>query len=128
MRALLDSHAFLWATIDDPRLSTAARELIWSSESELVLSAASVYELAMKAANGDLTLPDDGPAWIRTRMQAFGVRPLPVTAEHAVAAAALPPIHRDLWDRLLVAQAMCEQIPLVTIDARIRRYDVEIIW
>lgn len=128
MKALLDSHVFLWATTDDPRLSPAVRELIYLSENELLLSAASVYELVWKAANGDLTLPEDGSTWVRTRMQAFGVRPLPVTAEHAAAAAGLPQIHRDPWDRLLVAQAICERVPLVTIDARIRRYEVETIW
>jgi PIN domain nuclease of toxin-antitoxin system len=61
-------------------------------------------------------------------MQAFGVRALPITPAHAAAAALLPPIHRDPWDRILVAQARAEGVPLLTIDSRIRRYDVETIW
>lgn len=128
MRALLDSHTFLWAVTDDPRLSTAARELLQLTEIEILLSAASAYELTWKAVNGSLSLPDEPRRWIETRMQAFGVRALPITPEHAAEAASLPPIHRDPWDRILVAQARIEAVPLVTIDARIRRYDVETIW
>ena len=128
MRALLDTHAFIWATTDDPALSPSARELIRSIDNELLLSAASVYELAWKAAHGELTLPDDPSTWVHTRMQALQVRSLDVTAAHALRAAALPPIHGDPWDRILVAQAASEGIPLVTVDARIRRYDVATIW
>ena len=126
MRVLLDTHAFLWATTDDPRLSNAARALI--DETELLLSAASVYEIIWKATARGLRLPDEPATWVRTRLQAFGVRGLAVTAEHAAAAAGLPPIHKDPWDRILIAQAKFEGIPLVTIDSRIRQYDVEIIW
>ena len=128
MKVLLDSHTFLWATTDDPRLSQRARELLRLGENELLLSAASVYELGWKAANGDLLLPEDSATWIRSRMRVFDVRPLAVTTEHAAAAAMLPPIHRDPWDRLIIAQAIVERLPLLTIDERIRRYDVETIW
>jgi PIN domain nuclease of toxin-antitoxin system len=128
VRALLDTHVFVWAATDDPRLSAVAREIVRVATNELLLSAASVYELTWKAANGDLSLPGDAATWIRTRMQAFSLRPLAVTADHAVSAALLPQLHRDPWDRLLIAQAMAEGIPLVTIDSRIRRYDVEILW
>ena len=125
---LLDTHAFLWATTDDPRLSQAARGLIEDPEIELLLSAASVYELVWKASARGMRLPDDPATWVRTRMLAFGVRALPVTDDHAALAASLPPIHKDPWDRILIAQAQLEGIPLVTIDSRIRQYDVEIIW
>ena len=128
MRALLDSHAFLWAATDDPRLSETARDLMRLTEHELLLSAVSAYELTWKAVNGGLSLPDEPRRWIATRMQAFGVRSLTVTPEHAAEAAMLPPIHRDPWDRILVAQARVEAVPLLTIDSRIRRYDVETIW
>jgi PIN domain nuclease of toxin-antitoxin system len=128
VKALIDSHAFLWAVTDDPRLSERARELMLNAEHEILLSAVSAYELAWKAINGGLSLPDEPRRWIATRTQAFGIRELPVTAEHAAEAAGLPPIHRDPWDRILVAQARIEGVPLVTIDTRIRRYDVETIW
>jgi len=128
VKVLLDSHAFLWATTDDARLSETARNLLRAPEHDLFLSAASAYELAWKAGSGALVLPSEPTRWIETRMQAFGVRALPVTWEHAAAAARLPPIHRDPWDRILVAQARAEGVALLTIDARIRRYDVETIW
>ena len=128
MRVLLDTHAFVWATTDDPRLSLAARAHIEDPEIELLLSAASAYELVWKAAVRGLRLPDEPATWVRTRMQAFGVRALAVTVEHAAAAASLPTIHKDPWDRILIAQARLDGIPLITIDSRIREYDVEIIW
>jgi PIN domain nuclease of toxin-antitoxin system len=128
VRLLVDSHAFLWAATDDPRLSAIARDLLRLTEHDVLLSAASVYELTWKSVNGGLSLPDEPGRWIATRMQAFGVRALPITPAHAAAAALLPPIHRDPWDRILVAQARIEGVPLLTIDTRIRRYDVETIW
>lgn len=128
MRVLVDSHAFLWAATDDPRLSVTARDLLRLTEHDVLLSAATAFELTWKAVNGSISLPDEPGHWIATRMQAFGVRALPITPEHAAAAALLPPIHRDPWDRILIAQAKAEGVPLLTIDARIRRYDVETIW
>ena len=128
MRVLIDTHAFLWAATDDPRLSEPAREVLRLTEHDVLLSAVSAYELTWKAVNGGLSLPDEPGRWIATRMQAFGLRALAVTPEHAAAAALLPPIHRDPWDRILVAQARAEGVPLLTIDERIHRYDVETIW
>jgi PIN domain nuclease of toxin-antitoxin system len=128
MRVLLDTHAFIWATTDDPRLSATARTIIEDPVTELLLSAASVYEMVWKAASGRLAMPDEPTVWVQTRMLAFGVGALSVTIEHAAAAAMLPPIHRDPWDRLLVAQAQREGIALVSNDRGIRQYDVEIIW
>jgi len=128
MRIVLDTHAFLWAASDDRRLSPRAREIVDDPDSELLLSAASAYQIGVKVARGKLQLPDDTGSYLRTRMAAFGMRPLPVTVEHAVAAAALPRFHSDPWDRLLVAQARCESIPILTADQLVRRYEVETIW
>ena len=128
MRVLLDTHAFLWAATDDPRLSTFARDLISDRAYDALLSAASAFEIAVKAARGRLELPDDTATYLTTRIAAFGLVTLPITVEHAVEAGCLPAIHADPWDRLLVAQARVEAIPILTADTMIRRYDVETIW
>jgi PIN domain nuclease of toxin-antitoxin system len=128
MKALLDTHAFLWAVMDSDLLSDLARDLIGDPTNELYLSAASAYEIAVKAAKGHLRLPEDPDSYIRTRVATMGLLPLPVTIEHAAAAALLPAIHADPWDRLLVAQARLELIPILSADRVIGRYDVESIW
>ena len=128
MRVLLDTHAFLWAATDDPRLSTFARDLISDRAYDALLSAASAFEIAVKAACGRLDLPDDAATYLKTRIAAFGLVTLSITVEHAVEAGSLPAIHGDPWDRLLVAQARVEAIPILTADTMIRRYDVETIW
>ena len=128
MRAIVDTHALLWAAVDAPALSARAREVLRDRESVLFLSAASVYELTWKAARGRLALPGDPASWVGSRMDLFRLRPLPIETGHAIEAALLPPIHGDPWDRLLVAQARLTEIPLLTADERIRRYDVETIW
>lgn len=128
MKILLDTHAFLWAVMDSDRLSDRARHLIGDPDNDLCLSAASAYEIAVKAAKGHLRLPEDPSTYIRTRIATLGLRPLPVTVEHATEAAMLPPIHADPWDRLLIAQARLESIPILTADRLVRRYDVETIW
>ncbi len=128
MRVLVDTHAFLWAAADSRRLSPRAREILEDPASQLVFSAASAYEIAVKAAKGHLVLPDDAARYLATRLPTLGLAPLPITVAHAAAAAALPPIHADPWDRLLVAQAHIEGIPILSADVQIRRYDVETIW
>jgi PIN domain nuclease of toxin-antitoxin system len=128
MMVLLDTHAFLWAVMDSDRLSDLARDLIDDPANDLCLSAASAFEIAVKAAKGHLLLPEDPDSYIRTRVATMGLRPLSVTVEHAAAAAMLPPIHADPWDRLLVAQARLEALPILTADRLIKRYDVETIW
>lgn len=128
MRLLLDTHAFLWAVMGSDRLSGRARDLIDDAGTECCLSAASAYEIAVKAAKGHLVLPEDPDTYIRTRVATMRLQPLPVTLEHAAAAAMLPLIHADPWDRLLVAQARLEAVPILTADRLIQRYEVETIW
>lgn len=128
MRLLLDTHALLWAATDDGRLSPTAREAVADPSNELLFSAISAFEIAVKVALGKLDLPEGPATFIGTRVAAFGLLELPVTTRHAIEAGALPPIHGDPWDRLLVAQARIESVPLLTFDPMIRRYDVETIW
>ncbi len=128
MRILLDTHALLWAAEGDPRLSEAADALISDAGQELLFSAVSAMEISMKHAARRLELPDDAKAWIRTRIVAFGLVELPVTTAHAIEAAQLPQHHRDPWDRLLVAQARIEGVPILTANAMLQRYEVATIW
>lgn len=128
MRALLDTHTFLWAAQGSEQLSAVAREFVADTANEILFSAASALEIAVKVGKGRLELPEPVDHYLRDRLDAFALEALPITVTHAVRAAMLPPHHRDPWDRLLVAQAIVEGVPLVSSDPAIARYDVEIIW
>lgn len=128
MRALLDAHAFIWWVLDTPKLSDPCRDILANGENEVLLSVASAYEIAYKAARGRLTLPDAPEAYIQSRLAANGFGSLAVKLSHALRAGTLPSIHRDPFDRMLVAQAQIEGLPILTADPAISRYDVETIW
>ena len=128
MRILLDTHAFLWWVLDDPHLSPAAREIIADGSTDVLVSAATAYEVGLKAASGRLTIPGSPETYVSSRISLEGFEPLAIGVPHALRAAVLPPIHRDPFDRLLVAQAQIEGVPIMTVDPAIARYDVETIW
>lgn len=121
MKLLLDTHLLLWALQDSPRLSAEARALIEEEENILLFSAISMAEVAIKNA---LRRPDFeiDPHIVRRTLIDDGYLELPLTGAHAVAVAGLPPIHKDPFDRLLVAQAMVEGITLITEDAVVGQY------
>ena len=127
MRLLLDTHAFLWAIVQPEKLSKRAERLITDEANELLLSAASLWEIVLKVQAGKLTIPEE-PSFIPGHMAGLGVRCLGVEADHVVALLELPLLHRDPFDRLLVAQCLQEKLPILTADAAIRRYPVECIW
>ena len=128
MRVLLDTRAFLWWVLEDPRLSARAQSVIKAQESDVLVSAVSAWEIAIKSADARLDLPELARTYVPDRIAANGFRELDVTVEHAARVAGLPAIHRDPFDRLLIAQAQVEGIPIVTSDPAIARYDVDIIW
>ena len=128
MKALLDTHAFLWWDLDDARLSDTARAIIADADNQIVVSAASVWEVAIKAGKGRLDLPADLDAYVDDRLRRYRWVAMPIDQHHAVRAAGLPLIHADPFDRMLIAQAQLESIPIVTADSAITRYDVETIW
>jgi PIN domain nuclease of toxin-antitoxin system len=128
MRALLDAHALLWWGADDQRLSASARTVLADGANELYVSVASIWEIAIKSSKGDLSLPGEVGAFIDDRLRRNRWLPLPIDQRHVIRAAALPRIHRDPFDRMLVAQSQIEEMPIVTIDPAITRYDVETIW
>ena len=128
MRYLLDTHTFLWWNMDDAQLSSLAKELIADSNNEIFLSAASAWEIAIKTARGRLTLPEDPTRFVSNRMSLHGFQALPVQIHHAVQVYKLPMHHADPFDRLLIAQSQIESMPLISADADIRKYEVEVIW
>jgi len=128
VKLLLDTQAWLWMVADPDRLSRRARRLVQRADSELFLSAATAWEIAIKWNLGKLTLPADPVEYVRTRIEQTGVRALPIRHDHATQVARLPPHHRDPFDRLLIAQAMVEDLTLLTGDRQIEPYDIRIEW
>lgn len=123
-RLLLDTHALLWWLTDDPALSATAREVLADPVNEPLVSAASVWEIAIKRSLGKLTAPDDLP----DRIAEQGFSWLPVSAAHAWQVRELPAHHRDPFDRLLIAQALVERLAIITTDAHFNDYDIEVYW
>jgi PIN domain nuclease of toxin-antitoxin system len=109
------------------RLSARARALVESFEHELFLSAASAWEIAIKHALGKLRLPEPPARYVPSRLEILRTQPLPIEHGHALRVGTLPSHHRDPFDRLLVAQAQLEDLPLLTADAVFSRYDVTVI-
>lgn len=121
MNLLLDTHVALWAIIDSPKLSKKARELIESPRSSVWISAASIWEIAIKHGLGRGDMPVSSQDALRYFQQS-GYRFLSVEPEHAVAVADLPAHHADPFDRILVAQALVEPMRLMTHDPLLARY------
>ena len=128
MKYLLDTHTFLWWNMDDPQLSSIAKEIIADGGNEIFLSAASVWEIAIKTARGRLTLPEDPAHYVASRMSLHNFQALPVQIPHATQVYILPMYHVDPFDRLLIAQSQIESLPLLSVDTDIRNYDVEVVW
>ncbi len=128
MRAILDTHTFLWWNINDPMLSHVARDFIADGNNQVYLSAASAWEIAIKCALGRLVLPENPDRYVTERMAYYHFLPLPIHLGHALQVYELPAIHQDPFDRLLIAQAQLEGIPLLSGDEEIYRYEVEFIW
>jgi len=128
MRAILDTHTFLWWNTDDARLSDTARKIISDGRNELYLSAASAWEIAIKASRGSLLLPEPPDHYVASRLRLHRVQALPIQLSHALHVYHLPDIHRDPFDRLLIAQSQLDDVPILTMDENISRYEVEVIW
>lgn len=127
-RVLLDTHAFLWWLDGDKRLSRKARRLIASERNEILISAASVWEITTKARLGKLPHAGDVAADVPASIMSQGFTRLAITAEHAQVAGTLLGSHRDPFDRMLAAQARQERVPLVSIDEVFDMFAVERLW
>ena len=128
MKALLDTHVFLWWVMDDERLTPYIRDFIAEEGNELFLSSASCWEIAIKTKMGRLKLPENPEKFIPDQMIANNISGLPIQVVHALHVYNLPYHHRDPFDRMLVAQASIEKIPIITDDRLITDYDVKILW
>lgn len=124
MKLLLDTHVALWWLADDARIGGNADRELSDETNRVLLSAAVIWEIAIKRSLGKLRAPAD---LVETLIRA-GVQPLPITLDHASAVEALPWHHRDPFDRLLVAQALSEGAAIVSRDERLRRYGVSVVW
>jgi PIN domain nuclease of toxin-antitoxin system len=124
---LLDTHVWLWMLTAPDRLATRARGLVEDVGTTLLLSAASSWEIAINYARGRLALPRPPEQYVPDRMRVTAVDPLPIEHSHALRVSVLEPLHRDPFDRMLVAQSQVERVPLLTADSVFERYDVETI-
>ena len=127
MKYLLDTGIFLWSLAPFENLNDDAQKVLKSGQ-EVFLSAASAWEIAIKAALGKLNLPKAPNILIPEAMRRFGVQGLAISHVHALAVAELPNHHKDPFDRLLIAQARSEGLMLMTADRDCRKYPVEIMW
>jgi PIN domain nuclease of toxin-antitoxin system len=129
LRILLDTHVFLWWVSErGARVSDRAREILSDGATEAAMSIASVWELAIKAGSGRIDLPDAIERYVPDRLRHHGFELMSIDLAHACRAGALPRIHGDPFDRMLIAQAQIEGLPIMTADPAISRYDVETIW
>lgn len=128
MRFLLDTHVFLWWNSDVSKLSPKALKVLEDGENELFVSAASAWEIAIKAARGSLILPEAPALYLSSRIRHHAMQSLAIEIDHALHVYTLPPLHRDPFDRLLIAQSQIELLPLITADANIARYDITVVW
>ena len=124
MKFLIDTHIFLWFINNDPKLSPTAKTLI-ESDAELLLSVASLWEIAIKISIGKMTLPKPFKIFIPEQLQQNDITVLPIETNHLTYITALPFHHRDPFDRLLIAQSIVERIPIVSVDAAFDPYKVD---
>jgi len=128
MKVLVDTHTFIWALCEPDRLTLRVKQLLRSDASELVFSLVSLWEIAIKIETGKLNTIGSSVAYIRDRMNAYSMELLPIRYEHLLQLEALPAHHGDPFDRLLIAQAIAESLPILTHDKKFSRYPVKLIW
>lgn len=128
MRLLLDTHAFLWWITDSDELSPRAREVMADGRNELFLSAASGWEISIKTGLGRIQLPKAPDSFLLHHLSVNGITPLSISMQHALHVLNLPDMHRDPFDRIIVAQAILEKMTILTRDAHIRQYVVPTLW
>lgn len=128
MKFLLDTHTFLWFIANNPELSKAAKALLEDSNTDLFLSYASLWEIAIKVSLGKLSLPEPFEAFVAEQLEVNSIELLPLSLKQISAVVRLPFHHRDPFDRLLAAQSLTEAIPIVSRDSIFDEYSVERRW
>jgi len=127
MKALLDTHTFLWAIAEEHKLSDLARR-IYKQPNDLWLSVAGVWEILIKAKAGKLPLPKPHGPFLAKELAKNRIEVLPIKINHVLRVESLELHHRDPFDRILIAQSLEEKLPLITADPVFARYPVEVIW
>jgi len=128
VRILVDTHAFLWEIWDDPKSSRKAREIMRSDKHELVLSLASIWEIAIKIQIGKMRSAGSSVSYFYDVAKEYGMEILPIRYEHILALERLPLHHKEPFDRLILAQAVAESLPLLSDDSKFPAYPVKLIW
>lgn len=127
MSYLLDTQVWLWMRNEPEKLRNEARTLVENPRNRLHISAATAWEIATKASAGRLRLPVTAEDWLTDARRLADVTPLSITFAHAARAGMLPRLHRDPFDRMLVAQAQLEGLTIITADAQIATYDIDVV-
>ncbi len=127
MKIIIDTHTFLWFINERPELSTTIKTLI-ESDTDVLLSVASLWEIAVKVSIGKMTLPDVFERFIPEQLMINDIEILPIALPHLTLISALPFHHRDPFDRLLIAQSIVEDLPIASIDKAFDAYGVNRIW
>jgi PIN domain nuclease of toxin-antitoxin system len=128
LRALLDTHALLWWLSDDPALTRTARKIVAETNNTLIVSAASAWEIATKVRLGKLPTGADLASDFSGQIEREGFQLLAISAEHGIRAGLLPGPHKDPFDRMLIAQAQAENIPIITKEAVFESYGLRRLW
>lgn len=128
MKYLLDTHAFLWAISDPAKLSSTARQEIENLQNELLISTASLWEIAIKFGLGKLRLSSAYETFIPQQLSLLGVTVVEASILHFAAVARLPHHHRDPFDRLIIAQSIVERTPVISIDDKFDNYGIQRVW
>lgn len=128
MRLLLDTHTFIWFVTDSPKLSVMVKELIENETNEKLLSIASIWEMAIKHSTGKLSFGLPFKVFIQQQLSFNSIDLLNSSLDHIDVVATLPLHHRDPFDRLLIAQSMVEQIPILSADSTFDAYSIQRLW
>lgn len=128
MKLLLDTHAFLWMILADPRMDDSLRDILRSEDNSVWLSVVSIWEIVIKQAQGRLILPGPGAGYAAGHRRRHLISALALEETTARHLAQLPAVHRDPFDRLLICQAIEHDMTLVTTDSRIRQYPIKTLW
>ena len=128
MRYLLDTHAFLWFVLDDERISAKAKLIIEDSKNKIYFSAASAWEIAIKTELARLKIKGDLDSFIIEQLSINSFVPLSITISHSLYTQRLPQIHKDPFDRIIIAQSELENLPLISKDKKIPKYKITTVW
>jgi PIN domain nuclease of toxin-antitoxin system len=128
VKLLVDTHTFLWALTHDHRLSPRSKQILTSDEHELYFSLVSLWEFSIKIKTGKMNALGSSVAYLRDEMENYSMQLLPIRYDHILQLEMLPAHHSDPFDRLLIAQAITESLPILTPDKAFSLYPVKVLW